>query len=385
MVLRRIRPSPDEPGERDPDPDSEESAELERLMDERALTDEILERMSEGVLVFNETLTPVLANRAARDLLGLNGIPNWNDLPSDELLSLARRVIAEQKDADEVIELRFPSRTSVEVTGCYLEEQGGVVLVLRDVSAEQHAQRVRRQFVTHASHELKTPVAGIQALAEAVRDAVLADPDKAQQFAERLMQESERLSRLVGDLLDLSRVEDPATIASAIADLSALAEAELSEAKARGEAKGIAVGGDISPEVHVRGDSSQLALMTRNLLDNALRYTSEDGEVFLDVWADSEDAIVKVTDNGMGIPLRHQARVFERFYRVDSGRSRDRGGTGLGLAIVKHVADLHGGHVELTSQLGEGSTFTVRIPISAGTRPPLDMDGIEEQDGTPHA
>lgn len=359
MVLRRIRPSPAAPESVSEPPDS---AAIQRLSNERALMDEILERMSEGVLVFDETLTPILANRAARSLLGLDGVPMAGDLPSDEVLSLARRVVTEGTDSEDVIELRYPERTSVRVSASYLEEQGGVVLVLRDVSAEQRAHLVRRQFVTHASHELKTPIASILALAEAVRDASLSEPDKAQQFAERLVQESERLSRLVADLLDLSRVEDPGTIASAVADLSAIASRELADAHEQARAKGVALQGEIVEGVSVRGDESQLALMIRNLIDNAISYTPAEGAVTLDVWADEDDAIVKVTDTGVGIPLRHQARVFERFYRVDPGRSREAGGTGLGLAIVKHVADLHGGHVELTSELDEGSTFTVRLP-----------------------
>lgn len=362
MVLRRIRPSGGSDDEPQAEPDIAESAAIQRLLSERALVDEILERMSEGVLVFDENLTPILANRAARDLLGVEGVPMAGDLPSDEVLSLARRVVTEETDSEDVIDLRYPERRSVKVSASYLKEQGGAVLVLRDVTAEQRSHLVRRQFVTHASHELKTPIASIQALAEAVRDAALADPEKAKQFSERLVQESERLSRLVGDLLDLSRVEDPGTIASAIADLSAIARAELTDAGEQATSKGITLGGNIADQVSVRGDASQLALMIRNLLDNAISYTHPTGDVFLDVSADEEDAIVKVTDTGVGIPLRHQARVFERFYRVDPGRSREKGGTGLGLAIVKHVADLHGGHVELTSQLGEGSTFTVRLP-----------------------
>jgi two-component system, OmpR family, phosphate regulon sensor histidine kinase PhoR len=359
VVLRRIWPSPQPEKSA---ADAARSPSIDRLLNERALMDEILERMSEGILVFDETLTPVLANRAARGLLGLDGLPMAGDLPSDEILSLARRVVTEEADSDDVIDLRYPERTSVRVTASYLQEQGGVVLVLRDVSSEQRAHLMRRQFVTHASHELKTPIASIQALAEAVRDASEAEPDKARQFSERLVQESERLSRLVADLLDLSRVEDPGTIASAVADVSALARRELDDAGEQARSKGVELHGAISDAVFVRGDASQLALMIRNLLDNAISYTPAEGEVSVDVWSDEDEAIVKVADTGVGIPLRHQARVFERFYRVDSSRSREAGGTGLGLAIVKHVADLHGGHVELTSELDEGSTFTVRLP-----------------------
>ena len=346
------------------------NAELVRLSEERALNMEILERMSEGVLVVNEDLVPILANRAARGLLGVTDESLKPDLLRDELYSLARRVVVEHEDAVEIIDLPDAARTSMRVSGSYLGEQGGAVLVLHDISDEQRAQRIRRQFVTHASHELKTPIAAIQALAEAVRDASAEEPERAQQFADRVVQEAERLSRLVGDLLDLSRVEDPVTISSSAADLSKVVEAELADARSLADAKEINLTAAVEPSAVVKGDAGQLGLMIRNLLENAIRYTDEHGDVLVQVLVEGPETVIRVADNGIGIPMRHQGRVFERFYRVDKGRSREQGGTGLGLAIVKHVADLHGGHVELKSEFGEGSTFTVRIPsLNAGEAP----------------
>lgn len=365
MVLRRSRPG------QDPVPNDAHaaSAEIARLSGERAVTKEILERMSEGVVVIDQDLVPVLANLVARQLLGLSDSEAKGNVLPAELDSIARRVVTDGEDVVEVIELRDPNRTNVRVSGSYLDEQGGAVFVFHDVSEEQRAQRIRRQFVTHASHELKTPVAAIQALAEAVRDAAVSDPERAQQFAERVVQEAERLSRLVGDLLDLSRVEDVSTLSTSAASLSEAVGREVEDATQLARAKGISLTSVIQPDVRVSGDAAELGLMVRNLLENAIRYTEEDGDVVVEVGVDGEDATITVADNGIGIPLRHQSRVFERFYRVDKGRSREKGGTGLGLAIVKHVADLHGGHVELTSDLGEGSTFTVRIPVLDGGRP----------------
>ena len=360
MVLRRNRAdetTPDLQG-------AQVSAEIEiaRLSIERALNREILERMSEGVLVVDEQLAPVLANRAARGLLELVEGDLSPEPLQDELLSIAGRVVNEGRDVTEVVELLDPNRTSVRVSASHLGEQGGAVLVFHDISEEQRAQRMRRQFVTHASHELKTPVAGIQALAEAVRDAAVNDPERAQQFAERVVQEAERLSKLVGDLLDLSRVEDPATVSHASADVSEVVVHEVKDAERLAESKRISLTAAVAPSVRVKGDAEQLGLMVRNLLENAIRYTEEDGNVFVEVIAQGGEATITVADDGIGIPLRHQGRVFERFYRVDKGRSREKGGTGLGLAIVKHVADLHGGRVELKSDLGEGSSFIVHIP-----------------------
>jgi signal transduction histidine kinase len=325
---------------------------------------DLLDLIEEGVVTLDVSLTVVLMNRAARSLLD-TGESLPARLPSDDLLSIARRVVVDRTAVEDVIELHGQTRRSVQVRASFLGETTGVALLLRDVSDDQRSQRVRRQFVTHASHELKTPIAAIQLLAEAVSTSVDKDPSRTRQFAESLLKEAERLNLLVTDLLDLSRLEDPGTIAKSIADLSTVALGELSQAAAQASAKAIAITADIDDGVIVRGDDGQLALMIRNLLDNAVRYTGREGEISVEVQVEDRQAVVRVSDSGVGIPLRDQTRVFERFYRVDEGRSREQGGTGLGLAIVKHVADLHGGHVSLSSELGEGSTFTVVLPSAA--------------------
>jgi two-component system, OmpR family, sensor histidine kinase SenX3 len=331
------------------------------------LSDDILDLIDEGVVEVDSSLTVVRANRAARALLGAGSTLPPKVL-SGELMSIARRVLVEHREADDVTEVRAPARRSLHVRATYLQRSEGAVLFLRDVSEDHRNQLVRRQFVTHASHELKTPVAAILLLSEAVVTAAEGDPEKTRHFADRLLQESQRLDRLVTDLLDLSRLEDPGTIANSIADLSAVAAAEMTEATAQAQAKDISLTTSISNGIRVRGDGAQLALMIRNLLDNAVRYTPSGGEIALAVDAEDGEAVVRVSDTGIGIPLRDQARVFERFYRVDESRSREQGGTGLGLAIVKHVADLHGGHVSLASQPGDGSEFTVALPIVQESR-----------------
>jgi two-component system, OmpR family, sensor histidine kinase SenX3 len=325
-------------------------------------SDAILELIEEGVLIVDESLTAVRANRAARLLLGTGDVLPPR-LPSDDLLSIARRVVVDHLPVEDIVELRAPGRKSLLVRASYLERTGGAVLLLRDASQDQRNQRMRRQFVTHASHELKTPIAAIQLLAEAVSNASENDPARTRHFAESLLQESQRLNRLVTDLLDLSRLEDPGTIANSFAVLSDVAVAEFAEARPQAAAKTITMQAAVDDGVVVRGDEGQLALMVRNLLDNAVRYTPPEGQIDLRVGIEGDEAVLQVADTGAGIPLRDQARVFERFYRVDKGRSREQGGTGLGLAIVKHVADLHGGHVSLSSELGEGSTFTVALPL----------------------
>jgi len=322
----------------------------------------IVERMAEGLVVLSDLLRPIAANRAGRELLGFPEGSLPPRLPSDEVRSVARLALERSQAVEETVSIWFPARKSLRVRAEPLDPRGGVVVVIEDVTEELKTQRMRREFVAHASHELKSPVASMQTLAEALRHAIREDPAAAQRFADRIEFESARLGRLIGDLLDLSRLEDPERVAQELIDLSAGTRRVLEDAESEAVSKEIKLQAEISDGVFVKGDESQLAVLVRNLVENAMRYTPEGGRVSVDVYQEGDSAVVRVSDNGIGIPLEAQARVFERFYRVDRARSRDRGGTGLGLAIVKHVAELHGGTVQLDSELGRGSIFTALVP-----------------------
>jgi signal transduction histidine kinase len=323
---------------------------------------EIVERMSEGLVVLSDLLRPVAANRAARELLGFPEGALPPRLPSDEVRTVARLALDRSGTIEEIVSIWFPARMTLRVRAGPLISRRGVIVVIEDVTEELKTQRMRREFVAHASHELKSPVASMQTLAEALKHAVREDLPAAQRFADRIEFESARLGRLIGDLLDLSRIEDLGKVPWETVDVSAGARRALDDTEAEVVAKGVTLHTEISDGVFVRGDESQMAVLVRNLVENAVRYTPDGGRVSVDVYQEGDSAIVRVSDNGIGIPLEDQARVFERFYRVDRARSRDRGGTGLGLAIVKHVAELHGGTVQLESELGRGSIFTARVP-----------------------
>lgn len=266
--------------------------------------------------------------------------------------------------------LWYPAYRSLKVRAEPLDEGGGAVVVLEDVTEELRTQRIRREFVAHASHELKSPVASMQTLAEALRQAVDDDPEAAARFSDRIVFESARLGRLIAALLDLSRLEDPQSLPDEGVDVGAAAESAVDDVTGEAQSKRISIRTNLGIGVWVRGHEAQLNLLVRNLVENAIRYTQEGGTVHVYVRQEGGTAVVRVSDNGMGIPLEAQGRVFERFFRVDKARSRDKGGTGLGLAIVKHVAELHGGTVELESELGRGSTFTARLPTMAAPAPP---------------
>jgi signal transduction histidine kinase len=339
---------------------------------------EIVDRISEGVVVLDSELTPLLVNSSARRNLGLQGpglplrLPPLR-LPSQDVLEVARRAAGLGEEVEEIVSLWFPRRTELRVRAMPLAHGGEVLVLLEDVTEELRARQIRTEFVSHASHELKSPIAGLHTLAEAVHQAIGDDPPAAARFSEKMIAESTRLARLIDDLLDLSRLEEAARIPDETVSLSSIAQKEVEEIEPAGVGKEVTLEASISPEVLVNGDGQQLALMVRNLLDNAVRYTSGGGRVEIAVFTEDGSAVVRVSDTGIGIPREAQARIFERFYRVDKARSRERGGTGLGLAIVKHVVELHGGRVHVTSELGEGSVFTARLPSPTELKTTADL------------
>lgn len=238
-------------------------------------------------------------------------------------------------------------------------EDGAVGAVITDVTERDRVQAMRRSFITDASHELKTPIAAIQAGAEALQMAIGRDEERARHFAHRLEEQAVRLGRLVSDLLDLSRLEsdEPELVRL---DLRGVVAPELENARVEAGDEGITLVGHLAA-VEIEGVASDLALAVRNVLGNAVKYTPAGGRIT--VWMGERDgrAIVEVTDTGIGIPTAEQDRIFHRFHRVDAARSRATGGTGLGLAIVRHVVDRHGGSVAVRSVVGHGSTFTLDL------------------------
>ena len=240
------------------------------------------------------------------------------------------------------------------------------MLVIRDITETRRSDQVRRDFVANASHELKTPAASIQAAAETIRTAAGEDPSVIPRFASQLEREAARLSRIVSDLLDLSRLESGSALDETVA-LDAIVRDEgerFEEPAAEAGRRALDRGRRGAPRV--RGSARDLALLVRNLVDNAIRYTGPGGKVARRrSRADDGEVVLAIVDTGLGIPSRDLPRIFERFYRVDRARSRETGGTGLGLSIVKHVAENHGGRVVVTSELGQGTRFEVRLPASA--------------------
>ncbi len=333
-------------------------ARLEQLGRDRQERDEILSAMEEGVILIDSAGDVAYANPAAERILERTP-RNIRELSPTVLRGLAEEVRGDGLPHESAVEVGVPTRV-IRAAAVPLESPGDVMLVMRDVTAEKRLEAMRRDFVTDASHELKTPAAAIRAAAETVERAVNEDPEAATRFAAQLRRDAVRLSRIVSDLLDLSRLEsehpelEPVRLDRVVAE-------ELKRLRAQAAESGVALRWEGAP-VTVSGSIKDLALLARNLLENAVRYTPRGGRVSVEVRGDDGQATLSIEDTGIGIPSRDLPRVFERFYRVDRARSRDTGGTGLGLSIARHVVERHGGNIEAESELGRGSTFTVTLP-----------------------
>ncbi len=301
-----------------------------------------------------------------------HGLVRDGELVHAELRHLARQVRRDGIIRESTLDLaKGPVGTGTVTMGARVAPLSSayVLLLVDDQTQARRVEEIRRDFVANVSHELKTPVGGLALLAEAVQNAK-DDPEAVARFAKRMRKESKRLTRLVQEIVDLSRLQVADTLHEPVRVDVALAAAEAAEgSRLVADAKHIEIDLDVGTRsCEIFGDAELIITAIGNLIDNAVAYSAEDTRVAVSVrrvTVDGDDlVVVAVADQGHGIPASEQERVFERFYRIDPARSRATGGTGLGLAIVKHVAGNHGGEVTLWSEPGQGSTFTLRLPVA---------------------
>jgi two-component system, OmpR family, phosphate regulon sensor histidine kinase PhoR len=303
----------------------------------------------------------VRASNAAFDTLAASGraagLTPLEITRSAELHEAVRRAL---EGTPRRLELSFHRRTFLIHLAPLL--RGEVLVLLRDVTDAKRAEATRRDFVANASHELRTPIAAIHAAAETLLAGALADPAAARGFVDIVARHAERLSRLTQDLLDLSRIESRQwTLAAGPVELAPLARQVVELLGGAAREKGLALEARVPGDARAKGDPRALEQVLVNLVENAVKYTAEGG-VTIEAERDGGGGwVLSVADTGPGIERHHLPRIFERFYRVDAGRSRDQGGTGLGLAIVKHLVQGMGGEVGVESG-GGGSRFWVRLP-----------------------
>ena len=240
-----------------------------------------------------------------------------------------------------------------------------LLLLVEDQTQGRRVEETRRDFVANVSHELKTPVGGISLLAEAVLDAK-DDPEAVTRFARRMQSESVRLSSLIKEIVELSRLQGtPVLQDPQLVDIEDVVQLALEHVRLEAESKQITLTDKVADELYVRGDQDMLITVVRNLVGNAIAYSDEGTSVGVGARLHDDTVEIAVTDQGSGVPESEQARIFERFYRMDAARSRATGGTGLGLSIVKHICANHGGDVRVWSDGTHGSTFTIRLPVAA--------------------
>jgi len=339
---------------------------LERERDEREL---ILASMSDGVALIGGDGRIAHMNRALAELLGrpLPAEPGpplaeYARFPElDDLLSRARAAGAERS-----AELRLwgPPVRRVRAAATPLEGggSGALLLVVHDLSEAETLARVRQEFVANAAHELRTPLTSLRGYAETLLDGAFEDRERREGFARIIRDQAVRLEALVADLLSLAELERPgATLRLERFDLREATARVAGAMRHLAHEAGLAFTLEPGAALEVRADRSRIEQVLANLIDNAIKYT-ERGRITVRLGGDAVYAWCEVADTGQGIPASDRPRVFERFYRVDKGRSRQQGGTGLGLSIVKHIVTLHGGNVAVESEVGAGSRFRFEIP-----------------------
>ncbi len=332
-------------------------------------SDLVLGNLREGVLAVDDRSRVLLSNRALSRLLEL---PNDNFLyrPLVEIIrtpaivNMLRKILREEVLTEEQLEYGVEPR-QLRILGRPLPlgaGKSGALFTVRDETLIKRVDMIKKDFVSNASHELKTPLAAIRAYAETLQMGALEDPDAAESFVNNIISQADRLDGLVQGMLQLSRVEVGSALNYQRFDVIEAIEPCINAAYALGRAKGVTIEVNAPEAAKIHSDRDGLQTIASNLLSNAVRYTEAGGKVAVHVERQSNQLILEVRDSGIGMAEEDLARIFERFYRAEKDRSIDTGGTGLGLAIVKHLTGALGGSVAASSELGKGSCFVVELP-----------------------
>jgi two-component system phosphate regulon sensor histidine kinase PhoR len=343
-----------------------------RLTEASKAADRILEALPDPLIVVDATRQVVRANHAAEEAFQahLAGRDLAAGLRHPQILNAVDSALGAGQSLAAEIALPPPMSRNysalVEPIGA--AGQAGALIVLHDLTPVRQGERMRADFVANVSHELRTPLSSLLGFVETLRGPARDDPEAREKFLTIMHEQAERMSRLIEDLLSLSRIEmDEHTRPRGRADLAQVlgAVADMLSMKATGRNMRIAldIPAGLAP---LTGDADQLTQVFQNLVDNALKYGREGTAVEVTVaHVDAGEISITVADHGDGIPPEHLPRLTERFYRIDAARSRQLGGTGLGLAIVKHIVNRHRGRLSIDSRMGEGSRFTVTLPLAA--------------------
>jgi two-component system phosphate regulon sensor histidine kinase PhoR len=344
---------------------------MRRLTEQEA----VLSSMSEGVLAVDHGLRILNLNPGAGRMFGVppadaRGRTLLEVSRHNELLHFATAALEASAPTEGEIVIHDPDPRYLQAHGSVLRDaQGrsiGAVVVLNDVTALRRLETMRRDFVANVSHELKTPITSIKGFVETLLEGAMRDPKETERFLRIVQRQSERLHAIIEDLLNLSRIERDAEagdIALEQGALKSVLAAALQSCETQARTRGVRLESECDAGLTAWINAPLLEQALVNLIDNAVKYSPAGGAVRVEAAGHEGTIAIRVRDEGLGIEARHLPRLFERFYRVDKARSRKLGGTGLGLAIVKHIAQAHRGQVTVESAPGQGSTFTLRLPV----------------------
>lgn len=345
---------------------------LGALADEKTSLRAVLDNMAEGVVILSPDGRVTDANAAVERLLGspmagVRGRPVAEVFRHPPLQDLARQALSTLSPQAGEVTLFTPEERVFAISATALPGgavPAGAVLVLHDITRLRALEELRKEFVANVSHELRTPLASIKSFAETLRLGALDDKAVRVEFVQTIEEQADRLTAIVDDLLELAAIEGGRRPLKPVdIDLGVPVASVLAALKPLAEPAGVALAGTVPSGTRVRADAAALERVLRNLVENAVKYNREMGRVEVSAAAEGEFVRVSVTDTGLGIPAADLPRVFERFYRVDKARSREKGGTGLGLSIVKHLVDSLGGSVRAESEEGKGSVFSFTLPF----------------------
>lgn len=347
------------------------SQKIAQISEEKSQLDSILSSMVEGVLAVDSSGKVLLVNKTLSQVFNLSsanyGKPYYEVIRNPELNQFIQEVLTNPKEKRKEVSFFHPEEKDFMVQSALVEQKrkGSISLlfVFHDVTEFKKTERVRKDFVANVSHELRTPLTSIKGFVEALRDGAINDPEKSLQFLSIISQHSDRMNKIVTDLLQLSRIESKDfTLKIELFFLKELFDEVFATLKNSAQDKSQILEISLpSHDLQISADRHWITQALTNLVDNAIKYTPEKGKIKIEARDKGESVEIVVIDNGIGVPQKDLPRIFERFYRVDKGRSRESGGTGLGLSIVKHIIEAHGGKVEVKSQEGKGSEFSFTL------------------------
>ncbi|MBI5759260.1 MAG: PAS domain-containing protein [Planctomycetales bacterium] len=350
----------------------------ERFTDLQAHRDRlraVLDSMVEGVIAVDEQQRVLLVNDSVCRLFGIDesvalGRPVWEQIRNPQLQEWVDQAMAQPEPVGGELRLLIPLSRVLMIRAVGLnrsrQASAGAVVVVSDMSELRRLEAIRQEFVANASHELKTPLASIKACVETLLDGAADDPEVRTRFLTSANDQADRLDNLIRDLMALTRIES-GEIQRELhpIPLDAIVATCLERHRQAAERKQMRLSAEGSPSgMMLLADEESLEEIFDNLLDNAIKYTNDCGNVTVRWRVEEGDGVIEVEDTGIGIPQSHLPRIFERFYRVDRARSRELGGTGLGLSIVKHLVQSLTGRITVASRLGKGTKFTVQLPLA---------------------